>query len=324
MKAYVDLSGTGIGARKQYDLLRRARPHIFTTSEHGATHVVYWQSFTRDFAKLEQRKRSRKKIICRVGGFHPENADATWRLLKAADGAIFVAEWLKRYLKIVKHDGKTWRLPPKRVVIRNGATWVGAKPSGTPYLLIRCAQIGSVQFKRGLNRAYSVWAMGEIWDRVRERYPNLELWLLGKYEQKTKDAYKLPGWKWLGYRGNARDYGRGAIALVHLVAGDYSPNSVAEAIGEGIPVLVPGVGGANELAGYGGRVVRFQRTDERNFPEAECAGHFYKVNLDSLFDAVCDVVENRAWWKLPVRDWWRKSVDAKAVAKKYEHFLRRV
>lgn len=323
MKAFVDLSGTGVGAKKQYNLLKEAKPSLFTENETAATHIIYFQSFTRDFTRLEQRKRTGKKIVCRVGGFHAENAETTWRLLREADGAIFVAEWLKEYLKTPRLLGKTWKLPGKRTVIRNGSMWVGRRSSDVDYLLIRCANIGSVQFKRGLNRAYSVWAIGEIWEEVRKRYPQLELWILGDYEHATRRAYELPGWKWLGYKPETRWYGQGAIALIHLVP-DFSPNTVVEAIAEGCPVLVPNIGGAFESAGYAGVPVRFQRTDMREFPEAECGGRFFRIDLDSLFEAVCDVVENRQIRQLAARDWWKRYCDIGLVARQYERFLRGV
>lgn len=324
MRVHVDLSGTGIGAKRQYGLLRKAKPGLFTTSESGATHVVYWQAFTRDFAKLSQHKRAGRKIVCRVGGFHPENAETTWRLLREADGAIFVAEWLKEYLKTPRLLGKTWKLPPKRTVIRNGSAWIGRRKSDVDYLLIRCANIGSVKFKRGLNRAYSVWAMGEVWGDVKKKYPKLELWILGNYEQETKDGYKLPGWKWLGYKSNTRWYGQGALALVHLIP-DFSPNTVAEILSEGVPAIIPGgIGGSSELAGYGGRHIRFVRTDKREFPETECGGRFYRIDLGSLIEGIYDVVENRKLWELAVRDWFKKYVDINQTVKQYERFLRGV
>lgn len=323
MRAYVDLGGTGVGAKKQYQLLRKAKPGLFTTSESLASHVIYWQSYTTNWTRLHQRKRSGKKIVCRVGGFHKENAETTWRILREADGAIFVAEWLKEYLKTPRLLGKTWKLPTKRTVIRNGSTWIGRRKSDVDYLLIRCANIGSVRFKRGLNRAYSIWAVGEVWDEIRKRYPKLELWILGNYEQETKNEYILPGWKWLGYKSNTRWYGQGALALVHLVP-DFSPNTVAEILSEGVPAIVPNVGGSSELAGYGGRQVRFVRTDKRVFPETECGGRFFRVDKGSLIEGVCDVIENRKLWELAVRDWWKKYVDIKVVARQYERFLRGV
>lgn len=324
MRAHVDLSGTGVGAKKQYNLLRKAKPGLFIQDESLATHIIYWQTFTRDFAKLAQRKRAGRKIICRVGGFHSENAETTWRLLREADGAVFVAEWLRDYLKTPRLLGKTWKLPAKRMVIRNGSTWKGRRNSKVGYLLIRCANIGSVKFKRGLNRAYSIWAMGEIWDEIRKKYPKLELWILGNYDRETKNEHLLPGWKWLGYKGNTRWYGQGAIALVHLVAGDFSPNTVLEAVGEGCPVICPNVGGAYESAGYAGVHVRFKRTDRRKFPAAECGGRFFRIDLDSLREAVGNVVENRQIRQLATADWWKKYGDIQLVAKQYERFLKRV
>lgn len=323
MKVFVDLSGTGVGAKKQYNLLRKAKPGLFIADESRATHVVYFQTFTRDWARLANRKRARKKIICRVGGFHVENAETTWRMLKEADGAIFVAEWLKEYLKTPRLLGKTWKLPAERTVIRNGSTWVGWRKSDVDYLLIRCANIGAVGFKRGLNRAYSVWAMGEIWADMRREFPKLELWIVGNYERKTKKEYALPGWKWLGYKANPRWWGQGALALVHLVP-DYSPNTVAEILAEGTPAIVPNVGGAGELAGYGGVQVRFDRTDKRKFPSSECGGRFYEVDLASLREAVRDVVVNRQIRQLAATDWWKKYVDIRHTAKQYEQFLRKV
>jgi glycosyltransferase involved in cell wall biosynthesis len=324
VRVYVDLEGTGVGARKQYELLKQTRPHLFVGSEGAADIVCYWQAFTRNFAKLDARKHNGKKIVCRVGGFHPENELTTWRMLKAADGAIFVANWQMEHLKTcqrVAGEIKTWRLPPKRRVIPNGSTWIGWRESDVDYLLIRCAKLGNIRFKRGLNRAYSIWAMAQIWDKVRVRYPGLNLWILGDYDRSMKKDYLLPGWKWLGFQKNTRWYGQGAIALVHLVSGDFGPNTVAEALGEGIPAIVPNVGGAFELAGDAGCIARFGLTDKRKFPESECGGHFYQIDKASLFNAVCDVMDNRMKWRSRVGDWWQRRVNIQRVADGYENFF---
>lgn len=321
MRVFVDLSGTGVGARKQHRLMTKAKPQLFTQEPGLATHVIYFQSFTKDFARLEYFKNRGCKIVCRVGGFHPENAETTWRLLREADGAVFVARWLREYLKTPRLLGKTWRLPKDRTVIPNGSTWIGRRNSPTLYLLIRCAQIGKVHFRRGLNRAHSIWAMGEIWEAVRERYPRLELWILGKYDRETKASYRLPGWKWLGYKSRSRWYGQGALGLVHLVTSDFSPNTVSEALGEGCPVIVPNRGGAFEVAGYGGVHVRYVQTDNRKFPETECGGHFYTLDKDSLFEAVCNVIENAQIRQLAAKDWWTKHCDITLTVRRWEKFL---
>jgi len=325
MKIFVDLAGTGLGAQKQYNLIRKHRPHLFTNSEINATHVLYWQCFTRHWDVLNRRKRSGKKIVVRVGGFHRENAETTREMLQQADGAIFVCEWLKEWLKAktwIAPDGsvKPWRLPRKRTVIHNGSEWVGPRDSDVPYLLIRCAQIGPVGFKYGLNRAYSVWAMGEIWDEVRKRYPDLNLWIVGRYTRDMKHDYLLPGWKWLGFRRNPRWFGQGAIALIHLVP-DFSPNTVAESLSEGICAIVPNVGGANELTGIAGPQVEFAQTDKREWPEVECGGHFYQINLNSLYMAIVDVIENNLEWRRKSREQWETVTDIRRVCDKYEKFL---
>lgn len=326
VKIFVDLAGTGLGAQKQYNLIRKHRPHLFTNSEVNATHVLYWQCFTRHWDVLNRRKRSGKKIVVRVGGFHRENAETTREMLQQADGAIFVCEWLKEWLKAktwIAPDGsvKPWRLPRKRTVIHNGSEWVGPRDSDVPYLLIRCAQIGPVGFKYGLNRAYSVWAMGEIWDEVRKRYPDLNLWIVGRYTRDMKHDYLLPGWKWFGFRKNTRWYGQGALALVHLVVGDYSPNSAAESLGESSCIITPDIGGVYELAGMAGVQVGFDKTDAREWPEAECGGHFYRIRLEELFDAIVNVVENREGWKRKAREQWEKATNIQRSADKLEHFL---
>lgn len=328
MRVFVDLAGTGLGAQKQYALIRERRTRLFTNSEVDATHVLYWQSFTRHWGVLERRRKAGKKIVVRVGGFHRENAVTTREMLLHADGAIFVCEWLKQWLKEktwVAPDGgvKPWRLPPKRTVIRNGSKWIGPRDSDVDYLLIRCAKLGTLGFKYGLNRAYGVWAMAQVWDDIRGRYPKLNLWIVGDYAQLLKHSHLLPGWKWLGFKESTRWYGQGAIALVHLVPGDYSPNTVAEALGEGCPVIVPDVGGAKELAGRAGIRVGFEQTDKREWPEAEAGGHFYRIG-DGLYDAIVDVVENRAAWRRQAREQWVRETDIKRVCDKYEKFLNSV
>ncbi len=328
MKVFVDLAGTGVGAQKQYSLIRKHRPHLFTNSEVNASHIFYWQAFTRHWDVLKRRKQAGKKIVVRVGGFHRENATTTREMLRCADGAVFVCEWLKEWLKSktwIAPDGgvKPWKLPPRRTVIHNGSEWVGPRSSDTDYLLIRCAALGPIGFRYGLNRSYSVWAMGEVWDELKERYPTLNLWILGRYAQELKHSHLLPGWKWLGFRRDVEWFGQGAIALVHLVVGDFSPNSAAEALGQGCPIIMPSVGGVLELAGDAGIQVAFEQTDQRAWPEAEAGGHFYRIG-DGLYDAVVDVIENREEWKRRVREQWVKNVNIERVCDRYEQFLDRI
>lgn len=326
MKVFVDLAGTGLGAQKQYALIRKHRPHLFTNSEVNASHVFYWQCFTRHFDVLKRRKRAGKKIVVRVGGFHRENADTTREMLRHSHGAIFVCEWLKEWLKErtwIAPDGrvKPWRLPPRRTVIHNGSEWIGPRDSDVDYLLVRCAALGPVGFRYGLNRAYSIWALAEIWGDLKECYPALNLWILGRHAQLLKHSHLLPGWKWKGFVKTPRWHGQGAIALVHLVLGDFSPNTVAEALGEGVPILVPTIGGAKELAGGAGIQVVFDQTDKREWPQAEAGGHFFRVDLDSLYKSVIDVIENQQVWRKKAKERWVKSVNIERVCDRYERFL---
>lgn len=329
MKVFVDLAGTGLGAQKQYGLIRKHRPHLFTNSEVNATHVFYWQCFTRHWDVLKRRKQAGKKIVVRVGGFHRENAITTREMLRHADGAVFVCEWLKEWLKAktwIAPDGrvKPWRLPPKRTVIHNGSEWVGPRDSDVDYLLVRCAQLGTVGFRRGLNRSYSIWALGEVWGQVRERYPKLELWIVGRYARELKHSHLLRGWKWLGFRKDVRWFGQGALALVHLVTGDFSPNSAAEALGEGCPVVTPSIGGVSEIAGLAGRQVKFNRTDKRVWPSSEYAGHFYEIDLNSLLEGIIDVIENWQAWREKTKKQWKRNVNILRTCDKLEHFLDRI
>jgi len=326
VKVFVDLAGTGVGAQKQYSLIRKHRPHLFTNSEINATHVFYWQSFTRHWDVLKRRKQAGKKIVVRVGGFHRENADTTREMLRQADGAVFVCEWLKEWLKEktwTAPDGivRPWRLPPKRTAIHNGSEWIGPRDSDVDYLLIRCAGLGPIGFRYGLNRSYSIWALSQIWDELKERYPALNLWILGRHAQELKYSNLLPGWKWLGFRKDVRWFGQGALALVHLVP-DFSPNTIAEMVGSGGAIIVPGIiGGSRELAGIAGVKVGFDQTDKREWPETECGGHFYRIRLDELFNAVVDVIENREEWRVKAREQWEKAVNIDRVCDKYEKFL---
>jgi len=75
------------------------------------------------------------------------------------------------------------------------------------------------------------------------------------------------------------------------------------------------------LAGDGGAVVGFGRTEKRRFPEAECGGHFYQVDQKDLFRAVCDVFANRFEWRRKTGEWWRKTVNIQRVADRWENFL---
>lgn len=319
MKVYVDLGGTGIGAQRQFKLLRpelERKGVRFVGNPWSAEVVLYWNAHTRDLDRLK-RLAEQKRVVARVGGWHPETAEVTRRVLAEVAGAFFVSEADKEFAKRLG-----WKLPPYRTVIRNASIWRGARRSSKPHLLIRHANIGMTYGRKRLDRSYSLVSLASVWGRVRKHYPQLEVKVLGTVDGKLKRKFSLSGWKWVGKVSprEAVNYGRQAWALVHMVVSDHAPNSVAEAIGEGCPVIVPDIGGAAELAGSGGFHVPMHEAHKGTW---DVFGERFVIgDDDAMFQAIAWMVEWPGYWAGEVWRWHRTQLQPSVVAGRMWRFLR--
>jgi hypothetical protein len=319
MNVHIDLAGCGTGARRQFQLLRSelVARDIRLVADSAAETVVYWNAYEPNEGRLRARAKGRR-LVCRVGGWHPETAEVTSKTLAQADSVFFVSETDKEYAKALG-----WKLPGRRAVIRNASKRVGSnRRKNEQFLLIRHGNIGNTFGKERLDRMYSIVSLASVWDRLRRHYPELRVWILGTVDRVVKKQYTLPGWRYLGKVKPTQTvgYGRRALGLVHMVVSDHSPNSVAEAIGEGCPVIVPDRGGAAELAGSGGAHVPMLPSRKGTW---DLLGK-QRVLADerAMFLAVASVVERQKYWAEAVRLWHRKRLRPAYVADRMARFLR--
>ena len=115
-------------------------------------------------------------------------------------------------------------------------------------------------------------------------------------------------------------YGRRALGLVHMVVSDHSPNSVAEAIGEGCPAIVPDRGGAAELAGSGGIHVRM--IPSRKGTWDLLGKQRVVVDEKEMFLAVASVIERQQYWAEAVKLWHREGLRPAYAADRIARFVK--
>jgi len=323
--------GVGWGAQKQFRLLR---DHWGDFDAVKPPITLYWNAFTRDFPRLERRKNGGVTIVSRVGGWHFDTAEITGQVLEMSDGAIFVSDYTRRLAK--KYFGD--KLPKHQIVIPNSVPecrhYTLADP---PYLLVRAGGLGWPIWKRHmLSRSLSIVALKKIWPMLRRIHPGLGLKIVGKADRKLKDQYFGDGIEYIDYVKDPdalHALGGKAAALVHLVIGDHSPNTVCEIIGEGRPAIVPDRGGARELAGRAGLLVEMDEWEDVTAEGVDWPpgrGEMdvwwpldektYDPDVLSLAAAVGRVLETPAHWRKQARK-RAGELKPKDTAAKYMDFL---
>jgi glycosyltransferase involved in cell wall biosynthesis len=177
-----------------------------------------------------------------------------------------------------------------------------------------------------LERSLSIFALHAIWDSLRAEYPTLELRVIGRVNKRIKELVPpRNGIEYIDYIDDVdqlQALGAQAVALVHLVIGDHSPNTVCEIIGEGRPAIVLDKGGARETAGRAGIVVATEPSREQTDLDNWWAldGRTYRPNLDSLRAAVLLALENPRTWQRQAQK-RAGEIGSPEVAKRYMEFM---
>ena len=319
MSLRITREGMGRGADKQYHLLRR---HWNLGAIEKPTHL-YFNAFTRDMPRLERMKAEGTTIVSRIGGWHFDSAEITGQVLALSDAATFVSGYTQKLAHKYFDE-----LPDRQAVIVNSTEAIEPQPlHDPPYLLVRAGGIGyPVWRKTMLERSLSIFALHAIWDSLRAKYPALELRVIGRVNKRIKKLVPpRNGVKYLDYIDDVdqlRALGTQAVALVHLVIGDHSPNTVCEIIGEGRPAIVLDRGGAREVAGRAAIVVATElskgRTDLDNWWALD--GRTYQPNLGSLQAAVLLALRNPQSWQRQAQK-RAEEIDSSVVAQRYMEFM---
>lgn len=311
--------GMGRGADKQFHLLRK---HWNLEAVEKPTHL-FFNAFTRDFPRLERMKAQGVKVVSRVGGWHFDSMETTGQVLALSDAAIFVSRYTQKLAR--KYFDK---LPDRQAVIVNSTEAIKPQPlHDPPYLLVRAGGIGyPVWRKTMLERSLSIFALHAIWDSLRAKYPALELRVIGRVNKQIKKLVPPEnGVRYIDYLDDVNQLqalGAQAVALVHLVIGDHSPNTVCEIIGEGRPAIVLDRGGARETAGRAGIVVATKASKEQTDLDNWWAlnGRTYRPDLGSLRAAVLWAMEEtQAWQRQALKR--AAEIDSSIVAKQYIDFI---
>jgi hypothetical protein len=311
--------GIGRGAARQYGLLKPYWVNDGLSQEV----FLYWNAFTRDLPAFELRKRRGYKIVSRVGGWHfGESEERTQWVLERSDAAIYVSEYTRR----LAHK-RFKRLPKRETVITNSVGKVNYESLGRPpYLLVRAGGLGYPVWRVWmLSRSLSIFCIHAIWPQLRERYPSLQLRVRGRADHKIKEKIEVDGIRFMEYTDDKRmlhNEGSQATALVHLVIGDHSPNTAAEMVGEGRPVICLEKGGTRGLVGRAGIVVPTVPSSERSdldvwWPLDEKT---YRPDLDHLFGAVCNAIDNHDAWRNRAHK-RADEISPAVITKKYLEFV---
>jgi glycosyltransferase involved in cell wall biosynthesis len=275
------------------------------------TKMIYWP------------KNATKRIV-RIGPSHYDtNMDYAGHnkesksYIKKCHGIIYQSKFAKKecYNLITKPEKK------HEAVIWNGASpeyYKGIKPRESKFKYNFLASTREWVWEKRLKDIIKAFKMADI--------PDSALWVLGRIWDKPKRfppaQKKLKPEKNIFFVGECNDatigcFYRSCNALIHTVYIDAQPNSIAEAICAGLPVVCTDQGGQAEVVDEctAGLVVKdkpwdFRPINRRKLPE---------VNRKALSEAMREVLVS------PIREWIdSEAVDIKTIAKQYKEFFEKV
>lgn len=197
-------------------------------------------------SKLKWGRENSDKLLIQYGGsdFVSDHSRAMLRgALECADGVVYNSRFgrgeVHRYIGSIDY--------PKETVIPNGAPRGPISKLGKPVCILACDNYDLPSKHRALGVALEAMPL------IRRSYPDAELRILGS---KPPIPESLPfKATCLGHIKDDRELNlaraEGSV-LLHLVERDNCPNTVVEALGQGVPVVCHKDSGVPEFAGFFG------------------------------------------------------------------------
>lgn len=217
---------------------------------------------------IERSKQSGAKFILRMDGVPEDSRNSghgTRRLVEyshKADGIIYQTAFIRDTLgMILKNNG----VIVPHTVIRNGVDTDIFKPDGEKIGFHGKPNILHIAYRKDNNKRYE-----EVLAMYREYFMSnkeANLLLLGRYPTEWQD-YNMGFFNGERYQrlGVVEDIKvkammiRSADLLFYPSFADPAPNVVLEAIASGVPVLYNAYGGVNEMVGYGGKSICYEKS----------------------------------------------------------------
>lgn len=241
-------------------------------------------------SRIRERK---EKLVVQYGGMSdsPESIRAFVNTIKMADGVVFNSNYGKELVH------KTACKPTcMETVIHNGSLMSYRASLRDPIFIVACANY-SIGIKFQALKA-SIAAMPEI----RREYPEAQLWVAGKAPvMEGIDRYLCH----IGDHERLQEERAKASIMLHLVERDNCPNTVVEALGQGIPVICHRNSGTPEVVRYFGASVS-------DMGPAVVAGK------------VASLMRLAPMWQERWLSEFQKELHIDVVAGKYERFLERI
>jgi len=153
---------------------------------------------------------------------------------KCLDGAISVSPMVKSYAeKVIDVPIEIARPPiPKENFIKLGKI----KPDLESNIIV---SIGQLKYSKGIH------TLTEQFSTIRDKFPELELWIIGKAY--PKDYRRVEGIKVLGYVNNLPEIFKKASLFIHAGGCSAYPVITLEAMRAGLPIIVSTMIGTKEI-----------------------------------------------------------------------------
>lgn len=263
--------------------------------------IVHWQDEAPcDFAmvrgglspaSLDKVKRNGEKLVVQYGGADfasPHSKRMLAISMRAAAGIIYNSRFGKETVR--KYLGE---FSAKEKVIYNGSSKGPRAPLGQPVCMIACDSYVMPAKQHALNVAVEALKV------VRQTYPTAELMIVGKLDRRPEEGISY------GHIDDHDELQRlrsSASVLIHMVEEDNCPNTVVEALGQGIPVVCHANSGTPEIVRYFGFPVR-------------------KMDPEQVARNAISLISLGPRWQERWLGDFDKELSIGAVASKYEAFL---
>lgn len=267
--------------------------------------IVPWQKDTKCHATLvrgalaqsqiQRIKGLGDKLVIWYGGWDLSSQDSILAIknsVRQASGVIFNSRFgMETVHKKVCSDLQ------KETVIHNGSR-MGTKANltGNKTCLVACADYDRPDRLRALQ--YAIEAVS-----VLKKYHDCKLWVAGKLSKADSRIDRVLGH--VSDSGVLTQIRSEASVLVHMVKDDQCPNTVVEALGQGIPVVCHKHSGTPEIVSYFGRAL----------PD---------VDPGTIADQIAILWQVSCGWQGQWLEHFKKELSIEAVAQKYLKFIEEI
>ena len=197
-------------------------------------------------AQLERVKKNNEKLVIQYGGADfaaPHSKRVLAMSMRAATGIVYNSRFGRE--TVHKYLGE---FSAKEKVIYNGSSKGPRAPLNKHVCMVACDSYVMPAKQHALKVAI------EAIEIIKQTYPDAELVIVGKMAE--KQARQGIAYGHIDDHDKLQKLRSSASVLIHMVEEDNCPNTVVEALGQGVPVVCHANSGTPEIVRYFGFPVR--------------------------------------------------------------------